>query len=192
MKRPRKTKRQRIAKKHIRTQRANVRHVAPRTAKQFFRLSKEAQGEWNDVTHVISKMRANRVSLTQASIEIGIDPHTVTRLGKSALRKRKNGQYTAKRSDKLLRILAIPTSDGLHEIVTRDSRQASQLGKYWSALAKYLQTGDVSKLEKFSRRRKAITDADGKKIRLLFDFAKLDELASAGVLSFESIYAESI
>jgi hypothetical protein len=191
MKRARKAKRQRAAQKHNRPRRAKVQHVAPHTPKQFFKLSKEAQANWNDVTHVISKMRASRMSLTQAAIDIGVDPHIVTRLGKSALRKRKNGQYVAKRADTLLRILTIPTADGLREIVTRDSRQASQLGKYWSAVAKYLQTGDASKLETFSRRRKTIKDASGKKVRLLFDTAKLDELGSAGALSFESLYAES-
>lgn len=190
MKRTRKAKRQPINKRN-RARRARVQHIAPRTAKQFFAKSKEAQGEWIDVTHVISKMRANRVSLTQAAIETGIDPHTVTRLGKSALRKRKNGTYIARRSDKLLRILTVPTADGLRETITRDSRQASQLGRYWSAVAKYLQTGDASKLEKFSRKRKTVRDASGKKIRLLFDTSKLDELGSAGALSFESLYAES-
>jgi len=190
MKRTRKAKRQRAAKRHTRTRRAAL-HVAPRTAKQFFAKSKEAQGEWNDVAHVISQMRANRVSLTQAAIEVGIDPRVVARLGKSALRKRKNGQYVAKRTDTLLRILAIPTSDGLREIVTRDSRQAMQLGKYWSAVQKYLQTGNASHLEKFSRKRKTIKDASGKKIRLILDTAVLDQLGSAGALSFESFYAQT-
>ena len=178
-------------KTHTRKRRASVQHVAPRTAKQFFSKSKEAQGEWNDVAHVISQMRANRVSLTQAAIETGIDPRVVARLGKSALRKRKNGKYVAKRTDKLLRILAIPTSDGLREIVTRDSRQAMQLGKYWSAVQKYLQTGNASNLEKFSRKRKTIKDASGMKIRLILDTAVLDQLGSAGALSFESFYAQT-
>lgn len=191
MKRTRKAKRQQAAKRHTRTRRASAQHVAPRTAKQFFAKSKEAQSEWNDVTHVISQMRANRVSLTQAAIEVSIDPRAVARLGKSALRKRKNGQYVAKRTDTLLRILTIPTSDGLREVVTRDSRQAAQLGKYWSAVQKYLQTGNASQLEKFARRRKTIRDASGKKIRLILDIAVLDELGSAGALSFESFYAQT-
>lgn len=185
------SKPQQATNKHTRTRRTSAQYVAPRTAKQFFAKSKEAQSEWNDVAHVISQMRANRVSLTQAAIEVGIDPRVVARLGKSALRKRKNGQYVAKRTDKLLRILAIPTSDGLREIVTRDSRQAMQLGKYWSAVQKYLQTGNASKLEKFSRKRKTIKDASGKKIRLILDTAVLDQLGSAGALSFESFYAQT-
>lgn len=135
-------------------------------------------------------MRADRVSLREASREFGLDPHVVARLGKSALRKRKNGQYVAKRSDKLLRILAVPTPNGVREVAIRDSRQATQLAKYWAAVQKYLQTGNALVLAKF--RRKRITDASGKKIPLVLDTAALDQLGSAGVLSFESLYAKSV
>ncbi len=133
-------------------------------------------------------MRADRLSLRKASREFGLDPRAVARLGKSALRKRKNGQYVAKRSDKLLRILAIPTADGVREIAIRDSRQATALGKYWAAVQKYLQTGDASGLKKFHR--KYITDASRRRVPLITDQAELDRLGSAGVLSFESLYAK--
>ncbi len=160
----------------------------PRTAKQFFSKPQEFQETWTAVTHVISKMRADRLSLREASREFGLDPRVVARLGKSALRKRTNGQYVAKRSDKLLRILAIPTADGVREIAIRDSRQATALGEYWAAVQKYLQTGDASGLKKF--RRKRITDASGRRVPLITDQAELDRLGSAGVLSFESLYAK--
>ena len=165
-----------------------VRLVAPRTATQFFARSRDFQNAWTAITHIVSKMRAERLSLRVAAREFGLDPRLVVRLGKSALRKRKNGQYVAKRSDKLLRVLAIPTPDGVREIAIRDSRQATTLGKYWAAVQKYLQTGDSSALNKL--RRKYVTDAGGKRIRLLKDLSELDRLGSAGVLSFESLYAE--
>lgn len=168
---------------------ARKRH-GPRTAKQFFRKPQEFQETWTAVTHVISKMRSDRASLRKASREFELDPRVVSRLGKSALRKRKNGQYVAKRKDTLLRILAIPTADGVREIAVRDSRQATILGKYWAAIQKYLQTGEDSALKKI--RRKRITDASGKKIPLVLDTAVLDQLGSAGVLSFESLYAKSV
>lgn len=163
---------------------------APHTVKQFFARPLVFQDSWAKVTHIVSKMRADRVSLRTASRDFGLDPRVVIRLGKAALRKRKNGQYVAKRSDKLLRILAIPTPDGVREVAIRDSRQATILGKYWAAVAKYLQTGDASALAKF--RRKRITDASGKKIVLVPDTATLDQLGSAGVLSFESLYARAM
>jgi len=140
------------------------------------------------VTHTISRMRADRVSLREASREFGLDPRVVKRLGNSALRKRVNGQYVAKRSDKLLRILAIPTADGVREIAIRDSRQATSLGKYWVAVQKYLQTGDASALKKFRRTR--ITDVSRRRVPLIIDQTELDRLGSAGVLSFESLYAK--
>lgn len=163
--------------------------TVPRTAKEFFAKPKSFQDTWTGVTQIISKMRADRMSLRQASCEFGLDPRFVVRLGKSALRKRKNGQYVARRSDKLLRILAVPTPDGVREVATRDSKEATQLGKYWAAVQKYLQTGNESGLKKF--RRKRITDASGKKIPLVLDTAVLDQLGSAGVLSFESLYAKT-
>ncbi len=134
-------------------------------------------------------MRADGVSLRQASREFEIDPRTVVRLGRPALRKRANGRYKAKASDRLLRVLVVPTREGLREIAVRDSRQASQVAEYWNAVHRYLETGDDSALRKF--RRKRITDANGVRVPLLTDFDELDRLGSAGVLSFESLYAKA-
>jgi hypothetical protein len=189
MRRSRKHNRASKSKKPNLSWSRRVRVAVPRTAKQFFAKPKSFQDTWTAVTHAISKMRGDRMSLRQASGEFDLDPRLVARLGKSALRKRKNGQYVARRSDKLLRILAVPTPDGVREVATHDSKEATQLGKYWSAVQKYLQTGDDSALKKF--RRKRITDASGKKIPLVLDTAVLDQLGSAGVLSFESLYAKT-
>jgi hypothetical protein len=71
----------------------------------------------------------------------------------------------------------------------RDSRQASQVAEYWNAVHRYLETGDDSALRKF--RRKRITDAKGTRVPLLTDLDELDRLGSAGVLSFESLYAKA-
>ena len=172
--------------------RSNLRRIkiiAPRSEKQLLSKPKAFQDTWAGVTHVISKMRTDHLSLRGASREFGLDPRVVVRFGKSALRKRKNGTYVAKRSDKLLRILAVPSSDGMHEVATRDSPQATQLGKYWAAVQKYLQTGDASALNKF--RGKRIIDASGKRIPVLTDLAALDRQGSAGVLSFESFYTQA-
>lgn len=154
-------------------------------------MPKALQDTWVRVTHVVSKMRADRVSLREASREFGLDPRIVARLGKSALHKRKNGQYTAKSKDKLLRILAVPLAEGKggrREVATRDSREASILGKFWAAVQKYLQTGDSSALKKL--RRRYVIDASRKRIPLLKDLAELDRLGSAGELSFESLYPD--
>src|SRR6266849_1679757 len=85
----------------------NNRDVAPRTPDQFLAMPERAQDRWTRVTNAISQMRAKGVSLPQASREYDLDPRTVARLGKAALRKRANGRYTAKPMDDLLRVLVI-------------------------------------------------------------------------------------
>jgi hypothetical protein len=183
-------KQRRAGKRRQSRRPANNKHTAPRTAKEYFAKPERSQDVWNRVVHVISKMRADNLSLSQSSREFGIAPRTVIRLGGSALRKRKNGRYAVKPSDRLLRILVVPTPEGVREIAVRDSRQASRLGEYWAAVQKYLATGDTSAIDKFHRKR--VIDASRKRIPLLTNLEELDRLASAGVLSFESLYASVV
>jgi hypothetical protein len=175
------------SKKFGRRGTSNRRILAPRTLRQFSRLSAQAQDQWTRLTQAITKIRNDRVSVREASREFDLDPKIVIRLGRSALRKRKNGQYIAKPTDKLLRILAVPTLKGTREVALRNSQQASLLGEYWNAVQRYLQTGVTTELEKFKRKR--IISADGKRIRLITDPEQLSQLGHAGVLSFESLYA---
>lgn len=172
--------------KNKRGSKQRVKAVTPRSAKQFLAKSSTFQDKLTRVANVISKMRSEKVSLRQASRESGINPRTVVRWGGFALQKRKNGKYVAKPNDRLLRIVVIPTAEGTREIIVRGSRQATLLGQYWNAVHRYLARGDASQLRKF--RSKKIKDATGAEIPLLTDQKVLDRLASAGVLSFESIY----
>jgi hypothetical protein len=106
---------------------------------------------------------------------------------KSAVRKRKNREHKAKRTDARLRMLLIPKPEGAREFAIRGSERASQVGKFWAAVQQYLQSGDDSALLRF--KGKSVTDASGKRHLFLTDLNQLDRQASAGVLSFESIYA---
>lgn len=160
---------------------------APRTAEQYFAKPARFQELWNRITQVISKMRSTKVSLQKASREFGVDSRTVVRQGGSALRKSANGRFEAKSSDRFLRFMVFPTHDGTREIAVRGSRPASQLGQYWAAVQRLLQTGDASKLQKF--RGKKIRDANGNQISLVTDVQQLKRSGAAGVFSFESIYA---
>jgi hypothetical protein len=189
MKRKTKHKARRTTDRARPRRQAKGRADVPRTAKQFFALPEEEQDRWTRVTHAVSKMRADRVSLTKASQEYGLDRQTVARLAKSALRKQRNGRYVARARDTLLRVLVIPTPEGLREIAVRDSRQASQIGEFWDAIQRRFRTGDDARLSKFHGKR--IRDTSGKSIRLLTDTQELDRLGSAGVLSFESLYARA-
>lgn len=161
--------------------------ATPRTSEQYSALSAEAQEQWNRIAHVIQRVRTEGMSVTQASKEFGIDRKKVIQLGGSALRKQKNGRYKAKSFDRLLRVLVIPSPDGQKEVAVRDSRTASKIAEYSAAVHRFLQTGDQSRLRAFKSLR--INDAAGNRIKLLTDPRELTRLGSAGVLSFESLYA---
>lgn len=81
----------------------------------------------------------------------------------------------------------MPKPAGAREVPIRGLERASQVGKYWAAVQNFLQSGDDSALLRF--KGKSVTDASGKRHLFLTDLNQLDRLASAGVLSFESIYA---
>jgi hypothetical protein len=157
----------------------------PTTARQYFAMSQKEQETWDSVAHVVSRMREG-VSRPRASKEFGIAPDVVVERGRPALRKIKV-RYVATKTDRLLRVLTILGSKGKTVIATRDSRQASLVGGHWAAVQRYLQTGDDSALLKLKGEK--VIDASGKRHLLLTDLQELNRQASAGVLSFESIYA---
>lgn len=159
----------------------------PRTTEQFFAQSVRAQETSNRVAHAISAMRRDGTSLRQASAENDVSPQTVLRRARAALRKGSSGRYKARPSDTLLRVLSLPTSDGLMELAIRDSRMATLIAEYLNAVLGFLQTGDGSGLVPF--RGQYVIDASGRKVPFLTDLDELERLGSAGVLSFESLYA---
>ena len=164
------------------------RFVEPQSVEEFFAMSEQHQDLWKNTEQAVREMRAG-ASRSQAARKFNLDPHKFSQLAARALRKLRNGRWAAKAHDRLLRVLVIPTRKGLHEIGTRDSRQATLLGKYWAAVDRYRDTGDASALR--GLKAKFITDANGKRVRLLTDLGELDRLGSAGVLSFESLYARA-
>jgi hypothetical protein len=93
------------------------------------------------------------------------------------------------RHDTKLRVMLVPATRGLTEVRTRDSREATKIGRYWNDLRPFLETGDDSELLKY--RDQFIVDADGKRVPLLTDLDELERLGSVGALSFESIYARA-
>jgi len=141
---------------------------------------------WDAIGQVTTEVRLG-ATLAHASRKLAIDPRTVQRLAKPALRKLRNGRWAAKKSDRLLRVLPLPSREGLIDIGVGDSRQATVIGKYWNAVDLYLRTGDGSSLQAFQGND--IIDADGKRVPLMTDIHELDRLGSAGNLSFESLYA---
>jgi hypothetical protein len=175
-------------KRKVQTRRRRKRPSPPRNAEQYFSQPQRTQDLWDQVVHTVSRMRSGGISLQQASKETGISPRSVLKWGGSALRKGPNGRYAAKKTDRLLRVLRVPSPHGTKEVAVKGSRQATRLAEYWNALHHYLQTGDRSRLEAF--RGESINSVDGP-IPLPVDGAEINRLASAQVLSFESIYGRS-
>ncbi len=161
----------------------------PQTLEQFLALSDAAQDEWNRAEHAINKMRTEGWTAPRAAQEYNLSARKLIRLGRAALRKGKNGRYVAKPHDRLLRVITVSTREGLGEIATRDSREASIAGRHSAAVERYLQTGDYSGLRKLPR--KYITDANGKRVKLLTKLEEIERLGNAGSLSFQSMYARS-
>jgi Lhr-like helicase len=80
------------------------------------------------------------------------------------------------------RKMLIPSALGNVSTTVRGSRQASELGKYMSAVGKYVRSGDTDPLSKFK----------GKSIGghvLITDPDTLSALAQAGALTLDEIYA---
>lgn len=136
------------------------------------------QDTYNRSLHVLARMRRKGASLTEAAREEQIDPRTVRKYLKTDLRGR--GKPT--KVDRRKRDMLVPTTVGNAPVTVKGSKQASELGKYMSAVGKYLRTGDVEALGKFEGRsiggHPLITDPD-----------LLSSLAQAGALTLDEIYA---
>jgi hypothetical protein len=161
----------------------------PRTPEQFFAQPSRRQATAMKAAHVLTAMRKDQLSLRRAAREEGIAPATVLRHAGKALCKTSQGTYRARKSDRLLRVLILPTPAGLAEIATLDSRAATITGEYWNAVDRFLETGGETELAQF--RGVTITDAQGNAVPMLTDPDELERLGAAGILSFQSMYARA-
>ena len=133
---------------------------------------------YNRALHVLARMRRTGSSLTVAAKEEHIDPRTVRKYVATELRV--HGKVT--KGDRRKRDMLVPTSLGNAPVTVRGSKEASELGRYMSAVGKYLRKGDAGGLARFQ----------GKSIGghpLITDPDLLSSLAHAGALSLDHIYA---
>ena len=143
--------------------------IPPRTLEEFFAMPERDQDFWSDVGQIATEVKGG-ASLFQSSRKYRRDPRKVRQAAPSAFRKLKNGRYAAKVNDRILRVLLIPSRKGLREVGVRDFRQATLIGKFWTAVDRYRDTGDASALREF--RGKHIIDAGGKRIPLVNAYAQ--------------------
>jgi hypothetical protein len=177
--------------RHKRTRRSlhksrKQKFAEPKTLQEYLAMPDGDQDLWDDVGHIVTDVRAGTASVTSAAAKYSRNRKRVLSLAKRAFRKSKSGRWTAKKSDRLLRVLQVLTPEGREQIGLTDSRRASLLGKYWVAVERYRDTGDDSGLRKL--KGKHVVDATGKRWPLLTDLDLLNRLGSAGELSFETFY----
>ena len=134
----------------------------------------------------LGMMRSKRQTLAQAAKEVGTTPRTVIKYTRPALSKTSSGRYRAKPSDRLLRQLYFLTADGPIVLDVRDSRKASLVARYSSAVDRYLKTGRAETLTEFQGKSVMVG-----KVRYPFltDLRTLERLAQAGEVSYEDLYS---
>jgi hypothetical protein len=138
---------------------------------------------YNKALRVLGNMRRTGKPLNAAAREEHMDPRTVRKYLRAELRgKGESGRTKPTKSDRRTRRMLIPTALGTSPVKVRGSKRASLLGKYMSAVGRYLRTGDTDGLKEF----------DGKTISgnpLITDPQTLTTLAQAGSLHLDRIYA---
>ncbi len=116
--------------------------------------------DWDSITHkqretrlrALTALRLMRVgkSLTGATKESNIAPRTFRRHAGNTITKKK-GKWKAKTSDRISRRMTIFTRGKMVDIKVEDSKTASVIGKYHSAVGIFRQFGNPSKLKDFER-----------------------------------------
>src|ERR1700730_10440614 len=105
----------------------------PRTAQELASKPNRFQDAYSKTIDVLKRMRADRsLSVRKAAAELKIDPRKVIRIGSpgSGLRRRKNGRFSVRPDDTLLRTVVIETSEGRRNITVRGFKQASLAGEH--------------------------------------------------------------
>jgi hypothetical protein len=111
---------------------------------------------------------------------------TVQRQVGAALQRDARGRYIATPSDRYVRRMKFLDAHGVTVVEPANSREASKLAEYWTAVDHYVRTGDDRLLRPF---RRSLLRVRGKIQRpFLTDLDTIDYLARAGELSFEDLY----
>jgi hypothetical protein len=159
-----------------------------RSRREFGRLRPSEQTAYEKSGMVLTLMRRDGWSLSEAARQAHTTPAAVRRHAGEALVRSTRGRYLVTAADTHYRRLWFITPDGLVTVDTRDSRAASLVAEFDAAVNFYLATGDGSRVERF---RGKVLRAGGKRYPFVTDLDVLDELGRRGEISFESIYASA-
>lgn len=161
------------------------RRARARTARSEIPARPESQLARERALEALSWMRSHGLSLAHAAREAHTTPRTVRKYAGHVLLTQ-HRRFAARPFDRLARRLRFLTPRGITEVTVRNSRTASRIAAYWSAVDHYLKTGDASRLRPFR----------GKSVRFeklghpfVTDPRTLSRLANAGETAFEDLYA---
>jgi len=147
--------------------------VKPVYKRSWYDLSKRELRLREQSLDVLSRVR-NGQSLYDASRELHTNPETVIK-NTNAFRKSK-GKWVAKSQDRISRVMGIYENGKQEWIEIKDSRTASRIGKYNSAVKEFLRTGNKDILKPF---KKPFKDAKGKLHYFETNPEKLYEIAES-------------
>ncbi len=126
-------------------------------------------------------MRAENLSRLRAAGTAGTTPRTMARYVGPALRRRRDGRYVAKPTDRLARPVLVLTKEGLKPLVPHGSRVTSLVAKHWNAVQRFLATGEEDVLQRFRGKRVAGYELET-------DPDVIEREGHRGELEFEELY----
>jgi uncharacterized protein YaaR (DUF327 family) len=136
-------------------------------------ISRKELNQREKSLEVLRKVRDGE-SLSSASRELHTSPETVIKNTNAFLKVR--GKWTPKSQDRISRVMSLNEKGKQSWVEIRDSRTASRIGKYNSAVREFLRTGKTDVLKSF---RKPFKDANGELHHFETDPDKLYEIAES-------------
>ncbi len=125
----------------------NIGRYLPRYKKPWTGLTPLQKKIREKAVEVLSKARRTRKSLSRLSKEVEIHPWTVLR-ATNAFRKVRH-RWEPKKFDRISRVMAMNENGQEIFVEVKDSRHASKIGKYQSAVREFLLTDNTQPLAEF-------------------------------------------
>jgi hypothetical protein len=161
-----------------------------RKGKSSRRLEKHTSRRQQKKSSSTRRLTTKRRSVTTKHPKRAAQParRRTSRTARTKLRPTRRVMRT--RRGQSSRLMKVPAATGTRAVAVRSRKNRSIIGRYWNEVHRYVATGEASSLPQFAQVR--LTDANGRRIVLLTDLQTLDQLAAAGVLSFEDVYGRRI
>ncbi len=157
-----------------------------RSRQAYERLSRRERKTQQRAAAAVATMKREGISLSEAARQEKTTPNTVRKYAGHAL-ERRGSRVVVKERHHLYRRMEFLTPDGKIEIDVTNSKTASDIGRYFNVVKRYIYMGEEHGLREFHGK---FVQAGKVKHPYITDTAILDELAERGELSYEDIYEE--